>query len=76
MSVEGISHTILPLTYFIHLPVKMEPTVSSETSAIRTQKPGNYPKKKTLHAYKNCTYIIVFLMMNTRCSKHVKDKKN
>jgi len=27
----------------------MELTVSSETSAIRTQTPGNYPKKKTLH---------------------------
>ena len=30
---------------FIHLPMKMEPTVSSETSAIRTQTPGNYPKR-------------------------------
>ena len=29
--------------------MKMDPTVSSETSAIRTQTPGNYPKKKTLH---------------------------
>jgi len=27
----------------------MEPTVSSETSAIRTQTPGNYPKRKKLH---------------------------
>ena len=27
----------------------MEPTVSSETSAIRTQMPGNYPKRNTLH---------------------------
>ena len=27
----------------------MEPTVSSETSAIRTQTPGNYPKRNTLH---------------------------
>jgi len=35
--------------YFIHLPMKMEPTVSSETSAIRTQMLGNYPKKNTLH---------------------------
>jgi len=32
----------------IHLPMKMEPTVSSETSAIRTQTPGNYPKRNTL----------------------------
>jgi len=27
----------------------MEPTVSSETSAIRTQTPGNYPKRNKLH---------------------------
>ena len=37
------------MKYFIHLPLKMEPTVSSETSAIRTQAPGNFPKKNTLH---------------------------
>ena len=34
---------------FIHLPIKMEPIVSSETSAIRTQTPGNYPKRNKLH---------------------------
>ena len=34
---------------FIHLPMKMEPIVSSETSAIRTQTPGNYPKRNNLH---------------------------
>jgi len=27
----------------------MEPLVSSETSAIRTQTPGNYPKRNNLH---------------------------
>ena len=32
----------------IHLPMKMEPIVSSETSAIRTQTPGNYPKRNNL----------------------------
>jgi len=37
--------------YFIHLPMKMEPIVSSETSAIRTQTPGNYPKRNKLHNY-------------------------
>ena len=37
------------MTYFIHLPMKMEPIVSSETSAIRTQTPGNYPKRNKLH---------------------------
>jgi len=29
--------------------MKMERTVSFETSAITTQTPGNYPKKSTLH---------------------------
>jgi len=33
----------------MHLPMKMEPIVSSETSAIRTQTPGNYPKRNNLH---------------------------
>ena len=28
--------------------MKMEPIVSSETSAIRTQMPGNYPKRNKL----------------------------
>ena len=44
-----IPPTILPLTYFIHLPMKMEPIVSSETSAIKSQTPGNYPKRNKLH---------------------------
>ena len=29
--------------------MKMEPIVSFETSAIRTQTPGNYPKRNKLH---------------------------
>ena len=29
--------------------MQMEPIVSSETSAIRTQTPGNYPKRNKLH---------------------------
>jgi len=37
------------MKYFIHLPMKMEPIVSSKTSAIRTQTPGNYPKRNKLH---------------------------
>ena len=37
------------MKYFIHLPMKMEPIVSSETSEIRTQTPGNYPKRNKLH---------------------------
>ena len=36
------------MQYSIHLPMKMEPIVSSETSAIRTQTPGNYPKRNNL----------------------------
>ena len=36
------------LTFFIHLPMKMEPIRSSETSAIKTQTPGNCPKRNIL----------------------------
>ena len=32
------------------MPMKMEPIVSSETSAIRTQTPGNYPKRNNLQS--------------------------
>ena len=39
------------MKYFIHLPMKMEPIVSSETSAIRTQTPGNYPKRNNLQQF-------------------------
>jgi len=44
----------------------MEPTVSTETSAIRTQTLGNYPKRNTLHlehgeslktSVKDCLYV-------------------
>ena len=31
--------------------MKMEPIRSSETSAIKTQTPGNYPKKNILQIY-------------------------
>jgi len=31
--------------------MKMEPIVSSETSAIRTQTPGNYPKRNAISFY-------------------------
>jgi len=45
MSVDGLCGVFIPgwvgarkwhTLFFIHLPMKMEPTVSSETSAIRT----------------------------------------
>ena len=38
----------MPLTFFIQLPMKMEPIRSSETSAIKTQTPRNYPKRNIL----------------------------
>ena len=44
-----IHHTSHPLSYFIHLPMKKELIEGSETSAIRTQTPGNYPKENILH---------------------------
>jgi len=37
------------MKYFIHLPMKMELIEGSETSAIRTQTPGNYPKENIFH---------------------------
>ena len=39
---------IMSMAFFIHLPMKMEPIRSSETSAIKTQTPGNYPKRNIL----------------------------
>jgi len=77
----GIPRTILPLTYFIHLPMKMELIVSSEMSAIRTQTPGNYPKRKKLHLehgeslktrigteyFKHGTYFPFFPLQNAVC---------
>jgi len=46
--------------YFIHLPMKMEPIVSSETSAIRTQTPENYPKRNNLQIDVICFTISLF----------------
>ena len=45
-----IDHTSHPLSYFIHLPMKMELIEGSETSAIRTQAPRNYPNVNILHS--------------------------
>ena len=42
--------------YFIHLPMKMEPIVSSETSAIKSQTPGNYPKRNKLDLFLNSKF--------------------
>jgi len=46
--------------------MKMEPIVSSETSAIRTQTPGNYSKRNKLHlehgeSLKTRTILITYL---------------
>jgi len=41
------------IIYLIHLSMKVEPTVSSETLAIITQTPGNYPKRNKLQVQKN-----------------------
>ena len=48
--------------------MKMEPTLSSETSAIRTQTPGNYPKRNTLyleHGESLKTKIVIIVIQKT-----------
>ena len=42
----------------------MEPIVSSETSAIRTQTPGNYPKRNKLHDKKIVSYVLFYCIFN------------
>ena len=38
--------TLVPESFFLHLPRKMEPIEGSETSAFKPQTPGKYPKEK------------------------------
>jgi hypothetical protein len=46
---SGINTPHVPSqSFFIHLPMKMEPIEGSETSAVRTKTPGNYPKESIL----------------------------
>jgi hypothetical protein len=45
--------THLPICSLIDLPMKMEPTETSETSAFSTWTPGRYPKENTLHYLRN-----------------------
>ena len=47
--------------------MKMEPIVSSETSAIRTQTPGNYPKRNNLHLEhgESLRTLVVYLVNQT-----------
>jgi len=49
--------------------MKMEPIVSSETSAIRIQTPGNYPKRNKLHlehgeSLKTRIYFLCFISLS------------
>ena len=61
--------------------MKMEPIVSSETSAIRTQTPGNYPKRNKLHEFNciirrynsNISIILIVSMNYTRWFKYDRD---
>ena len=43
--------------------MKMEPIVSSETSAIRTQTPGNYPKRNNLRDYTCIAGVVVVVVV-------------
>jgi len=50
--------------------MKMESTVSSETSAIRNQTPGNYPKRNKLHLeHGESLKIRIKLLMITKINK-------
>jgi len=53
------------MKYFIHLPMKVKLIEGSETSAIRTQTPGNYPKEKKIHIERGeslkSSFILVFV---------------
>jgi len=54
--------------------MKMEPIVSSETSAIRTQTPGNYPKRNKLHL-EHCEILktrIISIVCNFSIPKNFK----
>jgi len=47
------------------MPMKMEPIVSSETSAIRTQTAGNFPKRNKFHSdIKLVSYSSTITMMH------------
>ena len=59
--------------FFIHLPMKMEPIEGSETSAIRTKTPGNYPKENILHNF--YTYFVEWKQMNGNISNKLVHKE-
>ena len=59
-------------SFFNHLPMKKEPIDGSETSAIRTKIPWNYPKEtyyiKNLWTIpKLITFFLLFIQQNTPC---------
>jgi len=53
---------------FIDLPMKMEPTESSETSAFSTRTPGRYPKENALHLGSSSLKRMLFI--NSESRKH------
>jgi len=64
------------MKYFIHLPMKMEPTVSSETSEVRTQTPENNPKRNKLHLEHSESLKTRILIVSTNCIfLHLLDNK-
>ena len=59
----------MSLTFFIHLPMKIEPIRSSETSTIKTQTPGNYPKRNILQ-------LLVTFTSSTSSSRQYRRSKS
>jgi len=41
--------TILKFSHYLFMPMKMEQTECSETSAYKIQTPGNYPQENKQH---------------------------
>jgi len=56
---------------YIHLPMKMEPIRSSETSAIKTQTPGNYSKRNTLQLKNGESLKTTYNKLVTAC-QHIR----
>jgi len=52
--------------FSLHLPMKIEPIVISETSAIRTQTPGNYPKTNKLQFF---FYLLMYFCFHASTSE-------
>jgi hypothetical protein len=57
---QGIKFLVLSLSFRrvanVVRPLKMEPIVSSETSASNTRTPGSYPKESLLQGIKSFTF--------------------